>query len=117
MGRARRRLVVVMLRRQRIFSSLVYSKQRTPTTPYEVGEPLIGVRRVVGYTECAGINRHVVGDERDVLQIGNPEQRGDLVLAEALYLQALQRFCYGIVPRENAICNTSVRAYLLKEDL
>jgi hypothetical protein len=29
-------------------------------------------------------------------------------LAETLYLRALQRFCSGIAPNENAICNTSV---------
>jgi len=34
-------------------------------------------------------------------------EKGDLVLAETLYLWAFQRFGSGTVPCENAICNTS----------
>src|SRR5260221_531911 len=39
-------------------------------------------------------------------------EKGDLVLAETLYLQAFQRFGSGTVSCENAICNTSLRTAL-----
>src|SRR6266851_5778513 len=63
------------------------------------------------------VKKYVIDDEGGPL-IGCVANRqsgtetGDLVLAEALYLRAFQRFGSGTVPCENAICNTSKRLWL-----